>query len=106
MEGRAMTEAEWATSSETWQMLQVVRGSASRRKARLLTASMCRLLWELLPEGSRAVVEDSERLADALLATCGKELCAQANRLVPPYGTDGKSDLHREAAVAVCYSVL
>jgi hypothetical protein len=102
-----MTEAEWQVSGDTWRMLHAVRRSPpTERKRLLLTSSMCRLIWDYLPSGSKLIVEECELLADGLVSVTAKELCHRANRCVPPIGLDGKSSHEREAAVAVCYAVL
>lgn len=59
-----MTESEWLTCNDPYEMLTWLRGRASARKLRLFACGGCRLSWGSLPEGSRTAVETSERFAD------------------------------------------
>jgi hypothetical protein len=101
-----VTEEEWATTSDTWRMLQAVQGAgAPDRKAWLLNVALCHLFWRYLPAVSRAVVGESERLADGLADVGPEELCRRANTAVPPR-RPGPQSPRREAITAVCYGVL
>jgi hypothetical protein len=62
----AMTEPEWAACTDPAPMLELLRGKASERKARLFAVACCRSLWRRLAEPLRRVVEVGERYADGL----------------------------------------
>jgi hypothetical protein len=59
-----VTEAEWLAYTDPLPMLRFLRGRVSERKLRLYACGCCRLVWELLSEGSRGAVEIAERYAD------------------------------------------
>jgi hypothetical protein len=59
-----MTEAEWRASTDLLVMLVFLRGKVSERKSRLFACACCRLVWHLLPDHCRRLVEAVERYAD------------------------------------------
>jgi hypothetical protein len=60
-----MIEAEWLNSSETWPMLQYLRGRTSPRKLRLFACACCRRIDErFLEPAARHLLETAERFAD------------------------------------------
>jgi hypothetical protein len=62
-----MDEAEWLACKDIGQMLDFLRGKATKRKFRLFVCVCCRRIWHLLPdERSRQAVEVSELYADGL----------------------------------------
>jgi hypothetical protein len=112
-----MTEAEWLASSEPRTMLQLVsRSSSSERKVRLFNAAICRRFWDYLPEASKAILLQSELLADGLVQPNSDEpdLCGLANEVVYPFDQQYPNKqfpsreirVQRDAAAAVCYAVL
>lgn len=110
-----MTEAEWLASADAWRMLKVVEGlRPSARKVRLFNVAVCRRFWDYLPEASRAILAESELLADGLLRVSGMALCHRANAVIAPmdrlYPTkqfpSAEVRIRRDAAAAVCYAVL
>ena len=110
-----MTESEWLTSHDDWRMLKAVeQAQPSERKVRLFNAAICRRFWEYLPEASRAILLESEQLADGLLRVSSDELCRRANAAVAPidqkYPTKQFPNevvrIQRYAAVAICYAVI
>src|SRR5690349_21214159 len=60
-----MTEAEWLSCADPYQMLFQLPGNPSERKVRLFCCACCRLVWEKLkePEARRAI-KLSEAFAD------------------------------------------
>lgn len=109
-----MTETEWLTSNDPWSLLQVVeRSRPAERKVRLLNAAICRRFWDYLPEASKAILVESELIADGLEECVDDmELCWRANAVV---GTIDRGYLtkwfpsakvRRDAAAAVCYAVI
>jgi hypothetical protein len=65
-----MTEEEWRTSRDIWQMLQQVQTQATERKWRLLCCACCRRIWDQLPDArSRNAVAVAEQYADELVNT-------------------------------------
>jgi hypothetical protein len=112
-----MTEAEWLTSTDPRSMLRVVQDSrASVRKVRLFNAAICRRYWKYLPEASRAILLESERLADGPIRAGaeGMDLCRRANAVVVPFDRQyptkqfpsAEIRIQRNAAAAVCYAVI
>lgn len=60
-----MTEQEWLASNHPYPMLNLLRATASGRKASLFGAACCRRLWHLLTDGrSRQAVEVAEQFAE------------------------------------------
>src|SRR5262245_45067357 len=60
-----MTEAEWLGCDDPRQMIEQMRGLASRRKTGLLAVACCRRLWShLTDQRSRDAVVIKERLID------------------------------------------
>ncbi len=60
-----MNEAKWLASEEPQPLLEYILDS-SQRKLRLLAASCCRRVWDILTDDrSRQAVEASERFADS-----------------------------------------
>src|SRR5437879_488341 len=59
-----MTEADWLTGGEPLRLLEVVRGSASKRKLRLFVLACYRRVWHRLGEARRRAVEVAERYAE------------------------------------------
>ena len=113
----AVTEDGWLISTDPWSMLQIVKRSMpSERKLRLFNATICRRFWNYLPEASRAILSESELLADGLTqATLDeRDLCRQANSAVAPFDRQYPTKqfpsrevrIQRDAAAAVCYAVL
>lgn len=112
-----MTEAEWLVTDDPWKLLHAVQGSRpSERKVRLFNAAVCRRFWDRLPEASRAILSESERLADGLARSKGEmDLCHRANEVVgalfdrryptKQYPSD-EVRIQRDAAAAVCYAVI
>jgi hypothetical protein len=112
-----MTEAEWLASSEPRTMLQLVsRSSSSERKVRLFNAAICRRFLDYLPEASKAILLQSELLADGLVQPNSDEpdLCGLANEVVYHFDRQYPNKqfpsreirIQRDAAAAVCYAVL
>ena len=112
-----MTEAEWLIPDDPWKLLHAVQESRpSRRKVRLFNAAVCRRFWDHLPEASRAILSESERLADGLVHAKGEmDLCHRANEVVSTlfdrsYPTkqypSAEVRIQRDAAAAVCYAVI
>jgi hypothetical protein len=112
-----MTETEWEMSNDPRRMLQVIEASLpSERKVRLFNAAICRRYWEYLPEESKAILSESELLADGLVQRGSGEfdLCHRANAIVGPldrkYPTkrypNAKTRIRRDSAAAVCYAVI
>ena len=76
-EENAVTEEEWATSTEPEEMLLALEGTLFDRKRRLFASACCRRVWPLLTEeASSKAVETDERFADGL--TTADELDASA----------------------------
>jgi hypothetical protein len=64
-----MTEADWHSSADPQQMLQLLRdrGRLTQRKARLFACACCRSIWDGLPlPWGQEAVEVGERFADGL----------------------------------------
>jgi hypothetical protein len=110
-----MTEAEWLSSTDAWNLLEVVeRLRPSERKVRLFNAAICRRFWDYLPEASRVILTEAELLADGLIQVNSDDLCWRANDAVPPFGRlspikqflNAAARIQRAAATAVCYAVL
>jgi len=113
-----MTEAEWLTTGDPWKLLHALQGSSrpSEREVRLSNAAVCRRFWDHLPEASRSVLSESERLADGLIGAEGDmDLCHRANKIVSalfdrkyPAKQFPSSEvrIQRDAAAAVCYAVI
>jgi hypothetical protein len=112
-----MTEAEWLTTDDPGKLLHAVQGSRpSERKIRLFNAAVCRRFWGHLPEASRAILSESERLADGLVRSKGEmDLCHRANEVVSTlfdrsYPTkqypSAEVRIQRDAAAAACYAVI
>lgn len=115
--GPPMTEAEWLASNDPWQMLHVLgRSKPSERKVRLFNVAVCRRFWDCLPDESKAILSESELLADGSIPVPygDMDLCHRANAVV------GRIDRlypakqfpspevrrQRDAAAAVCYAVI
>jgi hypothetical protein len=60
-------EATWLACDDLAEMLEVLRGRASERKARLFACTCVREFWHSLEERSRAAVEAAEAYADRAL---------------------------------------
>ena len=58
-----MTEAEWLACDDPKPMLEFLPGKASERKLRVLAVACCWLVWHLLPDISRRLLETVERYA-------------------------------------------
>lgn len=111
-----MTEAEWFTSNDPWSLLKVVeRSRPTERKVRLFNAAICRRFWDYLPEASKAILVESELIADGLEECVDEtELCWRANAVVgtidrgylTKWFPSTKVRLQRDAAAAVCYAVI
>jgi hypothetical protein len=63
----AMTEEQWEQSRSSQRLLEfmlaagrVQRTKTGKRKLRLFSTACCRLIWELLPEDHRKLVELAE----------------------------------------------
>ena len=76
-----MTEQEWLICTTPRQMLPFVNGKLSERKTRLFGCACCRLVWHLLPDRSRQLVEAVERFADKALTA------NDLNRVFHGYGS-------------------
>lgn len=106
-----MTEAEWLASNDPWSLLKVVeRSRPTERKVRLFNAAICRRFWDYMPEASKAILVESELIADGLKECVDEmELCWRANAVV---GTIDRGYLtkwfriRRATAAAVCYAVI
>jgi hypothetical protein len=59
-----MTEAEWMALTDARGMLDPIIAKASERKLRLYSVACCRLVWHLLSDRCRQIVEAFERYAD------------------------------------------
>src|SRR5262249_22540586 len=59
-----MTEAEWLVCTDQQKMLAFLRGKVSERRTRLFACACCRLVWHLLPDLCRRLVEAVEGYAD------------------------------------------
>jgi hypothetical protein len=59
-----MTEAEWAISTDPFQMLNALRDRLSPRKLRLFALACCRHIWHLMDDEDRVVVELAEGYCD------------------------------------------
>jgi hypothetical protein len=60
-----MTEQEWMSCEDPWQMLLFLRDKASDRKLRLFKCACCRRIWHLIgPAEYRHVVEVAELFSD------------------------------------------
>lgn len=112
-----MTEQEWLACTDPRSMLQIVqRARSSERKVRLFNATICRRFWDYLPEGSQAILSESELLADGLIqrSSDNMELCHRANAVVAPFNRQYPTKqfpsrevrIQRDAAAAVCYAVI
>src|SRR4051812_22628929 len=112
-----MTEAEWLTTDDPWKLLHALRGaSPSERKVRLFNAAVCRRFLYHPPQTSRALLSESERLADGLVRSKGRmDLCQRANVVVyelferrypTKHDLDNEVRIRRDAAAAVCYAVI
>jgi hypothetical protein len=74
-----MTEAEWLDCSETWPMLQDLRGKTSARKLRLFACACCRRIDERYIEpASRHLLETTERFAERLAKKPALQAAAEA----------------------------
>jgi hypothetical protein len=112
-----MTESEWLACTDPLSMLHVIQHSRpSERKVRLFNAAICRRFWDYLPEGSRAILVESELLADGMAreSSDGFELCSRANGFVAPFDRKYPTKqfpskevrIQRDASAAVCYAVI
>jgi hypothetical protein len=110
-------EAEWLASTDPWSMSQLVeRSKPSERKVRLFNAAICRRFWDHLPEASKAILSESELLADGLVPKSGDDmdLCWRANEVVAPFDRQyptkqfpsAEVRIQRDSAAAVCYAVI
>ncbi len=59
-----MTEQEWLACTDPGPMLELLRGKASERKARLVAVACCRGIWHRMKAPLRRVVEVGEQYAD------------------------------------------
>src|SRR5437763_15051825 len=96
-----MTEQEWRECQDPNEMLAALRGKADERKQRLFACACWRLLWHLLDEPARRVVEAMERHADAPLAEAGELIraCAAANAAWAEEGGSRRVPGLRDAAL-------
>jgi hypothetical protein len=112
-----MTEEEWLTCVDPEPMLHVVAKLVpSKRKIRLFNAAVCRRFWDYLPDASKAILAESELLADGLMKPSPDrmELCGRANNVVAPFDRQfpkkqfptAEIRIQRDAAAAVCYAVI
>jgi hypothetical protein len=62
-----MTEDEWLTGEDIWEMLEFLQGKASDRQLRLFGCACVRLLWALEGEAVPPAVEVAELFADHLV---------------------------------------
>jgi hypothetical protein len=112
-----MTEVDWLVTDNPYPMLSYIRGGkVTERKVRLFNAAICRRFWSYLPEASKALLAESELIADERLPppADSMELCGRANEVVAPYDRqypkkdfpDANIRIQRDAAAAVCYAVI
>jgi hypothetical protein len=112
-----VTNDEWLACCDPATMLHVVnRLEPSERKVRLFNAAVCRRFWNYLPEASRAILSESELIADDLAQViAGKnDLCWRANAVVAPFDREFPARnypsevvrIRRDSAAAVCYAVI
>jgi hypothetical protein len=60
-----MTEVEWLTSADSWEMLKYLRSRESERKLRLFAVGCCRQIWDsLMTDRCRRAVDTAEQFAD------------------------------------------
>lgn len=86
---KAMTEAEWLSSTDAAAMLDFLRGRGGDRKLRLFACACCRRVWRLiLDPRHRRAVEVAERWADG--RSGGEERAeARADLDYPPDVSEG-----------------
>jgi hypothetical protein len=65
-----MTEAEWATGTHSYPLLQYLRGKVSHRKLRLFGCSCCRRLKDIpkLPASYLKIIDKTQAFADGQLS--------------------------------------
>jgi hypothetical protein len=112
-----VTETEWLALNDPWAMLKVVEPlKPSERKVRLFNAAMCRRFWDYLPDESKDILSQSERIADGLVQAGPDKwhLCHLANAVVAPFDRkypdkkfpSREISIKRNVAAAVCYAVI
>jgi hypothetical protein len=110
-----MTEEDWMPCIDPVSMLHEVRRfGPGERKVRLFNAAICRRFWNRLPDASRAILAESESLADGLSRASSSELNRRANDVVSSFDRQyphkefpsAEIRIRRDAAAAVCYAVI
>jgi hypothetical protein len=109
-----MNEEDWLSCIDPERVLhEVSRFGPGERKVRLFNVAICRRFWNYLPDASRAILTESESLADGLSGADSSELNRRANDVVSPFDRQyphkqfpsEEIRIQRDAAAAVCYAV-
>jgi hypothetical protein len=95
-------------------LLVVAQSGPTERKIRLFNVAICRRFWGYLSEALRAILSESELLADGLARASSGGLCRRANAAVALFDRQyptkqfpsAEIRIQRDAAAAVCYAVL
>ena len=111
-----MNAEHWPRSSEPWSILDDIGElRPSVRKTRLWNAAVCRRFWTYLPDESKAILIESERIADSGREPSDElELSVRASAVVARFNLayptrqypDQETRIRRDAAAAVSYAVM